>query len=53
MPRDGDLGENEAVNCEFFCNASGKGKALIMLEGEGEAPGDRLRKEIFVASSVC
>lgn len=52
MPRDGDLGKNEVRNCDFFCNASGKGKALIMLEGEGEAPGDELRK-IFVASSVC
>jgi len=43
----------EVTNCEFFCNTSGKGRALIMLRGKGKAAGDGLRKEIFVAISVC
>lgn len=50
---DGHLGKDEFTNHEFFSNASGKRGALISLGGEGEAPGDGLRKEIFVASSVC
>lgn len=52
MLRDGELGKNEFTNREVFCKASGKVRALIPLDGEGEAPGDEFGKEIFVASSV-